>query len=627
MTEIGTLAPGVIQDAYYEAFNFSLPNKSLSRPLIGNAVAIDMPEAVEIDDALGCRIQDDGRTLQVCIADVGSHLYDKPAIRTVAEQRRKTVYKSHRPVEPMLPSVISKTILSLQNNTKRPVVTVHIPVDSPHWADQAEVTLNTAHITRVTYNTADEAIATQRSVLLGHLQSITGKLLQMRMAERSLESHTTQTEEEKVATSSAQLLVSEAMIAANAALAQYAIRHNIPSIFRSLSLPQSYTSNSEPTVRQYFGNPTPRVGHSHQPSKHPLLGHYAYLHGTSPLRRLEDFVNQCNVTAFLEGREYPYPQDKVAQIATYLNECDYAFSEPVPQALTELIAAGDITTAQLATILFSPDQTARAVYVKKKALGYLLKNPHRACPVIDTGVNTGKLAANVRGGAEGNPLLVLRSPDGTQTSFRAYNARNPAQASHMVKVVSQMAGLQIPAEFLHNDYSTERRILRNPQRYMSYLQRRHDLGYQTTAEQQDDGAYAATAYTYFGGELQAWTAEGQIESEARSSATRQLIVDMDYIRRPPPFVQSFESFMRLEATFHPENCLRRVVGYHGLPQPMISPASQRQAGYFYYTAAIESPECNRSLTATDNDPYSARQRAAYRMLKGVLYDLRKMGRL
>ena len=625
MSELCSGVPNIIQDAQIEASNFTVPHKSLCRLSAGEVYAIDAASAVEIDDAVTCTVSPAGRVLQVCIADAGGHLYDKPAIRLLAEQRQKTVYRDNNPIVPMFPASISRDTLGLQGNARRPVVTIKIPVDAGDCLGSASITLGSAVVRRMTYAEANQAIG-QQSMLFTELQVMTNDLRRQRLTQAKFSSHTQSFEGNAYSDHSpAYRLVSEAMIAANAALAQFAVRYEIPCVFRSVVIPESYRSAANSALQHYFGKPITRVTYTTHPTPHPVLGHAVYLQGTSPLRRLADFVNQCNIVAFLESREYPYPYDEVARIADSLSSLEN--TQPRAYNLSGSLEAGQVSTGQLATILFSAEHSGQHMGAKQKALGYLLRNSHCARTIIDAGVSSGRLAASIAQIRDGTPVIKLRAPTGLETSFDPGAQKSPAKAMHMVRLISRMAGLEVPHNIDLMNSTSEQRILRHPHRYMGQLHRCHDLGYQASFKQQADGSYLATAYLYIGGELQQWSASGDTANEARSKAARQLIIDMDYIRRPPLPMQSFETFMSHEPAFSPERCLRRLAAYRSLPSPEFITAEQKQPGYHYSTVRLKSVDYARQLTAVDETPYTARQRAAYRLLKCVLFDLRKMGRL
>lgn len=141
------------------------------------------------------------------------------------------------------------------------------------------------------------------------------------------------------------LIVQEAMIAANAALATWCRERDLPVLFRvhertsDVSLESSGEGESLPQkeerglrrvlgalltpddfervtakIPDWFG----RAKYQPEPGRHLGLGLPQYVHATSPVRRYADLITLRQVGAVLDGRRPPYNARSLSQIARWL---------------------------------------------------------------------------------------------------------------------------------------------------------------------------------------------------------------------------------------------------------------------------------------------------------------------
>lgn len=132
------------------------------------------------------------------------------------------------------------------------------------------------------------------------------------------------------------IIVQESMIAANQALASWAILNDVPILFRnhvaSVSAPQARELTGDLESALLAGTPAALAmvrerlslvrGKATYGAR--VRGHYAltlaaYAHGTSPLRRYADLVTQRQVAAKLSGSSLPYSLGELEKIAEELN--------------------------------------------------------------------------------------------------------------------------------------------------------------------------------------------------------------------------------------------------------------------------------------------------------------------
>lgn len=167
----------------------------------------------------------------------------------------------------------------------------------------------------------------------------------------------------------AYVIVQELMIAANAAVAQYAIDAQLPILFRNhlrnpvapadvdrladlAAVLSTVTTTAELAALQgQLNTAISKATYGATVRGHIGLQVPAYTHATSPLRRYADLVTQRQLLAYLDGTQLPYTAEQLATIAHALAaltaERD-ADSETAQKARTRraneaAIAAGDLS--------------------------------------------------------------------------------------------------------------------------------------------------------------------------------------------------------------------------------------------------------------------------------------------
>jgi len=167
----------------------------------------------------------------------------------------------------------------------------------------------------------------------------------------------------------AYVIVQEVMIAANTAVAQYAIDAELPILFRNhlrnpvapadvdrladlaAALSTVTTTAELAALQGQLNTAISKATYGATVRGHIGLQVPAYTHATSPLRRYADLVTQRQLLAHLDGTELPYTAQQLATIADALAaltaERD-ADSEAVQKARTRranqaAIAAGDLS--------------------------------------------------------------------------------------------------------------------------------------------------------------------------------------------------------------------------------------------------------------------------------------------
>ncbi|MDB5185704.1 MAG: ribonuclease [Candidatus Saccharibacteria bacterium] len=316
------------KEKYYaalaEAENFNLPDDWQDGRELLHGIAIDPSWTPDVDDAISVARSSDGNyELRVSISDVGSFLARKSAIVSHAEEMGWSHYRGERVVDPMLPRRISENCLSLQRSQERPVLTTRISINENGQPIHTRITRDRIITKRYSHTGANRALRQgyEKSELreLERVADIAfiargGTEVEGFVSEevegRKLSQHPNQ---------SAEFIVRECMVMANFCIAGFMKAKEIPALYRNQALmPQRKNDLPEEVIdllRRKLGYAT----YDPESKGHVGLELPTYAHATSPLRRFSDFVNHCNLAAYLDGQRMPYPVNRLGAIATRLN--------------------------------------------------------------------------------------------------------------------------------------------------------------------------------------------------------------------------------------------------------------------------------------------------------------------
>lgn len=407
------------QAARAEAAAFALPKNWRTDRKSSHGFAIDEPHSPDIDDAVSLSRLGDTHMLHVSTADVGSFLVDQVAVARYARRRAWSLYKGKRIVAPMIPRDISEDKLSLLDGVERPAVTVHVPIDSSGNTGLPKITRDVIRARRIAYAEVEDLVDEEgyESVALRGLERIACLLFSARHnGEVSPEDATIEDEEGNLLDDSqeydtGQLIVQESMIAANTAMARFMQEHDIPALYRNHVVPPELLPEiADPLERSQLLGSLARATYDPSPRGHVALNLATYTHFTSPLRRFPDFANHANLIAFLEGREYPYPVDRLGRIAERLQTLALKeagmSSEANPRAprpkrteqiispyrkalhLLNRFADGTAGPGELATALFNAVGTAEEIgMVGHAAAQFAANHIHHARPALNVALD------------------------------------------------------------------------------------------------------------------------------------------------------------------------------------------------------------------------------------------------
>jgi hypothetical protein len=479
------------EQAEQAAKSFELPqNWRFGRQAV-DGFAIDCAAAKDIDDAIYVEPTDSGYDLTVSIADVGSFLSRQPAARRLARRAGHTHYEDGKAVRPMLPRTISEDVLSLKHKAERPVLSVHIPVDHQGTLGDATVYQDVITARRLSYQRVDKLLQdpprkpTDELLAIQGLSRVARLLYEARHGTAGQSNYVfendTPVRRDQEAISHGGFIVSQAMIAANESLAHYATRHDIPVLYRNVTLPESMTGLHEYELEQALIKDPTRALYATAIKGHDMLQVSAYLHGTSPLRRYADLVNHMNIAAYLDGRDYLYEDEKLEEIASMLNARASGMPAPTSRSfasgfvplksrasyLVERLQGDTVTDGDVASAVFraigSPEELA---HVRQTAATYLARNPLFARQILSAAISRGDITLRASQPTDQTTTkMVLVDEKGRvypyadKVKYRKFGSRKILEQREQVvsdiAILSSLIGLeivpQLPATMIEVD--------------------------------------------------------------------------------------------------------------------------------------------------------------------------------
>lgn len=230
------------------------------------AITIDSPATRDRDDAVWATRDVRGWTLTVCIANVAAAIPIGSPFDLSAGSRIKTKEIGGM-MQPMLPRRFSENMCSLNEGCERSVISLHVRFDHDFVVESTH--LDEATLVSEKQMTYDEALhaLSDASDPYHHVIFDLATLAEGIAKKRGI----------PFAARSARRIIQELMTLANRQLAKYSLDKNIPVLFCHRSLAYEIAPDDEP-----------------------------YVHGTSPIRRYVDLVNQRQWRAHLHGKPFPY---------------------------------------------------------------------------------------------------------------------------------------------------------------------------------------------------------------------------------------------------------------------------------------------------------------------------------
>jgi ribonuclease R len=308
-----------------------------------NGFTIDGPSSKDLDDAVWSQGHDQHLTVQIHITDVASLVPQGSYLDRRAAERIETRYLRHGN-RPMLPRSLSEASASLLPGQVRPVITTAVTFD-PDF-DIVDVQFYPAQLTsrlQLDYETADQGLQGQGRIppdirqQLTLLEQVAQRLTQQRrnrgaLLGREIDGQLISEDGQVIKPYRSQQIIMELMILSNQLLADYFRQHQLPALYRNHTINLEALGDRSAflavlsqlgdakAIQQALGNVMGRAKYGSQNQGHMGLELAAYCHGSSPIRRYADLVNQRILKAFLAQKPCPYDQETLAQIASLINQ-------------------------------------------------------------------------------------------------------------------------------------------------------------------------------------------------------------------------------------------------------------------------------------------------------------------
>lgn len=315
-------------------------------------IAIDSPTTRDVDDAIALTPLDGaGWDASILIANPAAFVPIGSTEDAFARRQGATVYMAQRTVQPMLPHRVSEVDAALAAKKIRPVMRIDLAISNTFDVTMKDVRFKNAAIhAHVPYTTVAERAQNPDDPLqatLVQMIAVSRGLLASRRNSGALAYYDLNRllfldEEGRVqqaknkADAIGQVLVQEFMILTNAAIAAWAVEHDVPLLFRNHSAKNaapaaedlaqtvqswlSGTALNESAAREQLDMILGVASYGASLSGHYALNLPAYTHGTSPIRRYADLVNQRQLLAAVTGASLPYGKTDLDEIAGEINE-------------------------------------------------------------------------------------------------------------------------------------------------------------------------------------------------------------------------------------------------------------------------------------------------------------------
>lgn len=261
------------------------------------AFCIDDEDTRDYDDAISLEPCGEGWKLGIHVSAAAARIAHGGNLFAEAMKRASSLYATNA-VIPLLPPLYSEQELSLIAGQNRGVVSLYLTLDADLTITERVFKLETIAISHnYSYRQVDKAIS---STPFAPLLRISNKLKDARQSTHGADKQRFFYYFKEVNGvlqlrrvdnySPARLIVEELMIVFNSSFAAYAQEHGCPMIYRNIT--RFGNADDE--------NPASQAYLSTKGEFHPGIGASAYLHASSPIRRVTDLLNQYQMIALLK---------------------------------------------------------------------------------------------------------------------------------------------------------------------------------------------------------------------------------------------------------------------------------------------------------------------------------------
>lgn len=284
-----------------------------------DAFTIDAADSPDYDDAISLQESKPGWILGIHISDVGGQLPLNSPIFNEACERVSSLYLPCETI-PLLPPSLSSDAFSLKAGENRKVLSLYLFLDKEFKIQKEEFKSEYICVKQnLSYKDMDSYLTKhQHSTLFQIVRNIN-------QGHKIFESNGKTRYEWNVVCkngelmmecidfySPARLLIEEMMVLYNRILAEYASGSGLPCIYRNIT---QYEESGDGDSNNYY-----QAFLSTEAGFHPGIGSKAYLHSTSPIRRVTDIINQVQFEALLNKQEPPFSEEELSKLIPAIEE-------------------------------------------------------------------------------------------------------------------------------------------------------------------------------------------------------------------------------------------------------------------------------------------------------------------
>lgn len=288
-------------------------------------ITIDSLASPDLDDGIHIEKLNDkkGWRLFISIASPTEIIEPWSHIEQEWIDRATSVYFWESHIYHMLPNVISTDIASLNHNTHRPTLTLELEINEDFEVINKDMYQSLFHnrqrhdpwsFTRWITNTADSEYE-----YFSLMHELARWLRQRRENEMRIDTFDDAdrriTMGEKIYgysnTHISSFVIQEFMLLANMQVAQMMVQESVNGVFR-FHMPEYERVKDLPTRLD-------RAEYSPEPLFHRWLWVWPYMHFTSPIRRIADYISHRQLICLLEWREEHYTSQQVEELCRYIN--------------------------------------------------------------------------------------------------------------------------------------------------------------------------------------------------------------------------------------------------------------------------------------------------------------------
>ncbi len=304
-------------------------------PEIRGLISIDSETTRDIDDAFIVETRDQGFSLTLSLA-CPAMVWEPGSELDRAVAHRATSLYLPEGTSNMLPRLMAEDLFSLLEKKPRPAMVLRLEIDENSLVRHMDVGKNWVMVdSNLTYELVEKQLQDGRSEALELAYRLAKQLREKRVADNAVIIEQNDPEikleqnsdvrvyiEDKPACRRAQLIVSEFMILANSALAQWARDRGIPLYYRTqdIALPKDYCGvwSRPEDIYQVIRSLGATLTET-SPKPHRSIGVPCYAPVTSPLRRYTDLINELQLLGFVEKKEPPLNKEKMEEMLPGFN--------------------------------------------------------------------------------------------------------------------------------------------------------------------------------------------------------------------------------------------------------------------------------------------------------------------